>query len=102
MLAIDKGLTLSRDDQIRADLIARIMCNFVLDTRALAQQWQINFQDYFAGSLVQLAPCLDDGLVRWQGDLLEVTERGRPWVRIIAAAFDAYLLGQQQSYSKVI
>lgn len=101
-LAIDKGLTLSRDDQIRADLIARIMCNFVLDTEALAQHWQINFQDYFAASLAQLQPCFDDDLVRWQGDKLEVTECGRPWVRIIAAAFDAYLVAQQQSYSKVI
>lgn len=102
ILAIDKGLTLSRDDQIRADLIARIMCNFVLDTKALAQQWQIDFEQYFASSLTQLQPCVDDDLVRWQGDLLEVTDRGRPWVRIIAAAFDAYLVAQQQSYSKVI
>lgn len=102
ILAIDKGLCLTRDDQIRADLIARLMCNFVLDTRALADKWQLDFAQYFASSLAQLVPCFEDDLVRWHADVLQVTARGRPWVRIIAAAFDAYLLNQQHSYSKVI
>jgi oxygen-independent coproporphyrinogen-3 oxidase len=95
-------LGLTRDDQIRADLIARLMCNFVLDTRALADKWQLDFAQYFARSLAQLVPCFEDDLVRWHADVLQVTARGRPWVRIIAAAFDAYLLNQQHSYSKVI
>lgn len=101
-LAIDKGLTLSLDDRIRADLISRIMCNFQLDTAAFAKQWQLDFADYFANSLAQLQPCLLDGLVRWDGDILQVTTRGKPWVRVAAAAFDAYLLDQQQRYSKVV
>ncbi len=101
-LAIDKGLTLTRDDRIRADLIAALMCNFRLDTAAFARRWQLDFQSYFATALAQLAPCLADGLAEWRGQELQVTTRGRPWVRVIAAAFDAYLLPQQQSYSQVV
>lgn len=101
-LAIDKGLTLTLDDQIRADLIAQIMCNFFVDSAQIASKWQLDFDNYFAESLERLAPCFADGLVKWQGCALEVTDRGRPWVRVIAAAFDAYLLPQQQNYSKVV
>lgn len=101
-LAIDKGLTLTLDDQIRADLIAQIMCNFFVDSAQIASKWQLDFDNYFAESLERLAPCFADGLVKWQGCALAVTERGRPWVRVIAAAFDAYLLPTQQSYSKVV
>jgi oxygen-independent coproporphyrinogen-3 oxidase len=32
-----------------------------------------------------------DGLVRWNGHLVIVTETGRPFVRCVAAAFDTYL-----------
>lgn len=101
-LAIDKGLGLTEDDQIRAELIANVMCNFVLDTAEFSSRWQLDFDQYFSDSLARLQPCLDDGLVQWHGCQLQVTERGRPWVRVIAAAFDAYLLPQQQNYSKVV
>lgn len=101
-LPIDKGLTLSLDDQIRADVIASLMCNFVLDTTKLAERWSIEFAAYFAHSLDALQSCLDDDLVAWQGQQLQVTARGRPWVRVISACFDAYLLGQQQHYSTVV
>ena len=101
-LAIDKGLLLSRDDQIRADVISSLMCNFVLDSAAIAKRWDIDFDQYFAQSLESLQSCLDDQLVKWQGSKLKVTARGRPWVRVVSACFDAYLLPQQQNYSKVV
>ncbi len=100
--SIDKGMSLSRDDLIRADLIASLMCNFRLDTAAFANSWQLDFQQYFASSLQQLAECEKDQLIRWYGDVLTVTELGRPWVRVIAACFDAYLLSGAERYSKVI
>ena len=101
-LAIDKGLLLSRDDQIRADVISSLMCNFVLDTEALSKRWDIDFHQYFSQSLQSLQSCLDDQLITWQGARLKVTARGRPWVRVVSACFDAYLLPQQQNYSKVV
>ena len=99
---IEKGMSLSRDDQIRADLIAALMCNFQLDTQAFAVKWQLDFTSYFHQSLQQLQVCVADQLVQWQGELLQVTARGRPWVRVICACFDAYLLQQPQNYSKVV
>lgn len=100
--SIDKGMSLSRDDLIRADLIASLMCNFRLDIAAFADKWQLQFAGYFQQSLKQLAECEQDNLVSWYGHMLEVTQQGRPWVRVIAACFDAYLLNSTERYSKVI
>lgn len=100
--SIDKGMSLSRDDLIRADLIASLMCNFRLDVATFADKWQLQFASYFQQSLSQLAECEQDNLVCWQGHMLEVTPQGRPWVRVIAACFDAYLLNSTERYSKVI
>jgi oxygen-independent coproporphyrinogen-3 oxidase len=100
--SIDKGMALSLDDQIRADLIAELMCNFQLDTTIFARKWHIDFAQYFASSLAQLAACQQDGLVELSAQQLKVTKLGRPWVRVLAACFDAYLLPQSQQYSQVI
>lgn len=100
--SIDKGMSLSKDDLIRADLIASLMCNFRLDIAAFADKWQLQFSHYFQQSLLQLAVCEQDNLVCWQGHILAVTPQGRPWVRVIAACFDAYLLNSTERYSKVI
>lgn len=100
--SIDKGMALSTDDQIRADLIAELMCNFQLDITAFAKKWQIDFQNYFATSLMQLQTCQQDGLIQLAPQYLKVTAVGRPWVRVLAACFDAYLLPQTQQYSQVV
>ncbi|HME85261.1 MAG TPA: coproporphyrinogen III oxidase, partial [Roseiarcus sp.] len=38
-----------------------------------------------------MARFVDDGLASWDGRRIVVTEQGRPFVRSIAALFDAYL-----------
>jgi oxygen-independent coproporphyrinogen-3 oxidase len=100
--SIEKGMALTRDDQIRAEVIAELMCNFQLDTTTFAKKWQIDFQDYFATSLAQLQVCQQDGLIQLTPQSLKVTAVGRPWVRVLAACFDAYLLPQSQQYSQVV
>src|SRR5690554_4942966 len=41
-LPIAKGVTLSVDDRIRADLIAELICHFELNTQAFARKWGID------------------------------------------------------------
>ena len=45
----------------------------------------------FANELAALKPLADDGLLTIAGARIMVTERGRAYVRIAAAAFDAYM-----------
>lgn len=89
--AIEKGMLLSRDDQLRQALIRGIMCNLRLSWQAVAQRWSIDPLLYLADDLVRLQPMVDLGLVEIDDVGLQVTERGRMLVRNIAATFDAYL-----------
>lgn len=83
--AIAKGLALTADDRLRADVIERLMCDLALDLDAVAPG-----QD-FSAEIAALEPLAAEDMVRIAGRKVTVTERGRPFVRLAAAAFDAYL-----------
>lgn len=101
-LPVIKGLTLTRDDRLRASLIAELICHFQLHIQTFEQAWQIDFLHYFAEAIHRLQPFIEDGLVRIFATHIEVTPAGRLWVRSICACFDAYLHQGQQRYSKVV
>ena len=101
-LPVVKGVSLTHDDRIRADLIAEIICHFRLDISAFAAKWQLDFNSYFADSIARLDNFLADDLVRINEHELQVTDLGRLWVRSICSSFDAYLHDGQQRYSKVV
>lgn len=89
-LPIARGVALTARDQLRRTVIERIMCDLTVDLARIARA---NGAD--PSTLIDAAPALDrmarDGLVRWSGTELAVTEVGRPFLRTIAAAFDTYL-----------
>lgn len=98
-----KGVVLTVDDQLRGDVIKQLICHFRLVKADIEQRWQIDFDQYFAEALSQLAPLADDGLLEL-GDTLRVTPAGRLLIRNICMVFDAYLpkYRQQQKFSRVI
>ena len=89
--AVERGLKLTRDDQIRRDAITRVMCDLELDFAAFGSEWGIAFTDYFADAMVDLAPLADDGLVDVAADKISVTPSGRLFLRNIGMCFDRYL-----------
>lgn len=103
-LPIWRGMRLSDDDIIRADLIQSLMCQGEVPIAALERRYGIDFDAYFAYSLGQLKPLEADGLVVVEPNRILVTPRGRLLLRIIAMCFDHYL--QQPSapvrYSRAI
>lgn len=86
-----KGCRLDADDLLRRDAINSLMCNFVIDLRALGEKHGVDAATYFAGSLEKLREMEADGLVRIGSDLVELTELGKHFVRPAAMAFDAWL-----------
>ena len=103
-LAIYRGVILTEDDELRRDVIMKLMSNFVLDFPALARQWGIDFHEYFADELTQLQEMAEDGLLTLHDTGLEVLPCGRLLIRNIAMVFDAYLKRPQAParYSRVI
>ena len=89
-LATVRGVALGDDDRLRRDVIERLMCDLEVDLVALAQAHEVD-----PAALIADAAGLDrfqsDGLANWDGRRIEVSEKGRPFVRSIAALFDAYL-----------
>jgi len=79
-LATVRGVTLTEDDRLRRGLIERIMCDLSAEIPA-----------ELASEAAGLDRFVNDGLATFDGTHLTVTEAGRPFVRNIAALFDAYL-----------
>ena len=102
-LPVYRGVRLSTDDKLRRALITELICLFKIDISTFEQKWNINFSDYFAEELLQLAVMVNDGLIQLDKTTLHVLPRGRLLIRNICMVFDVYLRqGQQQRFSKVI
>ena len=90
MLATARGIALSPDDRLRRATIEAIMCDLEADLPSLAAAHQADPAPLLDAS-ARLKRFADDGLVRQEGHVVHVTEAGRPFLRNIAAVFDAYL-----------
>ncbi len=80
-----KGVALYADDRLRAHIIERLMCDLAIDLDEIAAGRD------FSAEINALRPLNDTGVVKIDGRRIAVTERGRPFLRLVAAAFDAYL-----------
>jgi oxygen-independent coproporphyrinogen III oxidase len=94
--AAAKGIAFSPDDVRRAKIIERLMCDFAVDLDAEAGP------AYFAAELAALDGFAAAGIVRRHGRHVVVTEKGQPFVRLVAAAFDAYLPQNQKRHSVAV
>jgi oxygen-independent coproporphyrinogen-3 oxidase len=95
-----RGLSLSAEDRLRGRVIERLMCDLAVDLDALAGDGLPS--DRFAAELDSLAPLAQEDLIVLDGAHLEVTEKGRPYLRVVAAAFDTYLKREQTRHSLAV
>lgn len=86
----NRGLAMSRDDLARGEVIERLMCDFEVDYGAQAQAHGFP-ENAFDNARDELEALARQGLVELSGRRVAVTEEGRPFSRLAAAAFDAYL-----------
>jgi oxygen-independent coproporphyrinogen-3 oxidase len=92
-LPVWRGLALTFDDTLRADVIAQLMCHGELDVEAVERRFGIDFEAYFAEVLPRLWRLAEHGLLGINGSRITATPRGRFLLRIIAMCFDRYLGG---------
>lgn len=85
-----KGITLSRDDLARAAVIERLMCDFSVDYGVIAEN-MLGDVAAFDAAEADLAQLIREGVASQEGRRVSITEAGRPFMRLVAAAFDAYL-----------
>ncbi len=90
VLATERGLTISDDDIVRADIIERLMCGRPVVKAEVEARTMQPFDEQFADALHELKEIHDLGVVHLGEVALWVTAEGRPFARNVAMAFDAH------------
>lgn len=90
-LATGRGVALSADDRVRGWVIERIMCDFAVSVAELQSRFESDLTAPIIEEMRYAALYDGDGLVSFDGATFRVNEIGRPFVRSVAATFDAYL-----------
>ena len=102
-LPVFRGIELSRDDELRRDVITRLICHFALDFASVESCWNIDFHAYFDTELKRLQGMVEDGLLEIDSVGIQVMPVGQMLIRNICMVFDAYLKDSKgQRFSKVI
>ena len=102
-LAVAKGLSVDRDDQLRAAVIQSLMCYDELSFADFNTRFDIDFERYFANELERLAGMQADELLDRSNEGLRILPRGRYLLRNIAMTFDRYLdSGPVKQFSRAI
>jgi len=92
-LATTRGRVLTDDDLRRRKLIMNLMCDFQ----------GVVPPDLAEEAALTLAPLAQDGLFTWENSsVLKMTSKGRPWVRVVAACFDAYYKPTAMLHSRAV
>lgn len=97
-----KGIALSDDDRIRGRIIEQLMCGMAVDLTAAANGAGCDIEKEYSDALDFLRPFEQDGRVHIDGHHIEVTEKGRPFVRLVASAFDSYLKRDGARHSSAV
>lgn len=87
-IPLSRGYLVSDEDKVRRETIMRVMCDLSLDYAAMSQRLGLNFASHFESELESLNGFESDGLVRRSPTRLEVTDKGRLFIRNIAMCFD--------------
>jgi oxygen-independent coproporphyrinogen-3 oxidase len=100
-LAVTRGVAVSEEDKLRRAVIERLMCDLAVDLAAVTDRFGLTAA-HFAPELARLQPLADDGICSIAGNVVTVTEEGRPLVRAVCAMFDQYLKAGEQRHAKAV
>jgi oxygen-independent coproporphyrinogen-3 oxidase len=96
-----RGFALSATDRVRGRIIEELMCHLECDIGVLLDEYN-HGQESFEPELEALSPFVADGFVRIEGNRVVVDDRGRPYLRLIAATFDGYLADSHARHSVAV
>jgi oxygen-independent coproporphyrinogen-3 oxidase len=89
--AVVRGCKMSGDDKLRRHIIMHLISDLHLDIAECTEQFDIDFYKTFASEIESLRPMERDGLVKISQSQINITDKGRPFLRNICMPFDAYL-----------
>jgi len=94
---IERGYVLDDDDKLRRYVITELMCNFRLEKERVRERFGVDFDSYFATELRELEQGpVSHGFLELGEGRLEITPRGRLFIRNVCMSFDRYLRSKTQ------
>ncbi|HTL38954.1 MAG TPA: hypothetical protein VL326_37740, partial [Kofleriaceae bacterium] len=100
-LPSERGIPLDRDDQLRRDVIGKLMCDGEVALNELGRTYGVDAKEYFAPELRQLIELQD--LASFDGATIRTTSMGRLLVRNVCMVFDRYFQpGGETRFSSTI
>tara|TARA_R110002049_G_scaffold49267_9_gene141176 strand:- start:2326 stop:3762 length:1437 start_codon:yes stop_codon:yes gene_type:complete len=86
-----RGFKISREDKLRRFIIMSLICELKLDIAECNRCFGVDFHHRFRREIDRMRQMETDGLLRIGDEEIQITERGRPFLRNICMLFDAYL-----------
>ncbi len=96
--------TLDDDDILRREVIETLMCQCHLPIPEIEEKYQISFPQYFAREWEAMKEFETEGLLEFQGNMLQLSKLGILFMRNVAMPFDRYLqhMGKDRHFSKTV
>jgi oxygen-independent coproporphyrinogen-3 oxidase len=88
--ATARGIALTAEDRLRAEVIERLMCDLAVDLDEVCARHGVA-ATHFAAEFARIDALQDEGLARRSGARIEVEPEARDLVRAVGAVFDARL-----------
>jgi len=104
IIPVAKGYKLNVDDQIRREVIMRLMCDFELNFNQIEERFKIKFNNYFNNATSNLKEMENDDLLVLSSDGIKVKDMGKLLIRNIAINYDGYIERKEDTakYSKTV
>ncbi len=100
-LPVVKGVAFSVEDLARGAVIEKLMCDFSVDYGAIGAAF-LGDERAFDDALPELLQFERDGVITLAGRVVTLTEAGKPFLRLPASAFDAYLKTRAARHSVAV
>jgi oxygen-independent coproporphyrinogen-3 oxidase len=99
--AVARGIALSDSDRLHRRIIEKLMCDERVDLVETSAEYGVEVKDVQFDSAA-LSEMRSESLVEWDGRRIEMTPEGRPYIRVVAALFDAYLATGKARHSGAV
>lgn len=103
--AVERGYELSKNDIIRREVITDIMCNGHFSFEDISNKFKLStteLKEILEFSETKLEAFIEDDLITYKNEVLELKSEGFFVVRNIAMAFDPLLKTSEAQYSKTV
>ncbi|MBV8651132.1 MAG: oxygen-independent coproporphyrinogen III oxidase [Alphaproteobacteria bacterium] len=100
-LATCRGVAVGSDDRLRGEVIERLMCDLSADVAAICAGRGADPGD-LSEEMARVDTIVDNGLGWREGWRIGVSERDRPMVRALCAAFDRHLGENGARHSRLV